>query len=437
LCYALGFVDIMPMFFRKEVILCGGMPMNKADSALSLDAHVYLHNIEKADILVGIPSFNNVLTASYVLSQVTKGLDTYFPDLRSVIFVSDGNSGDETLTSVKKVNLPSEVKLIPAIYMGISGKGRAVHAIFEAACILNVKSVALVDSDLRSITPQWIKYLISPTLTGTGFIAPYYNRRKYDGTITNFLCYPVTSSLFGKDVRQPIGGDFGLSIELVEDLLDSPMWNLSDVSCFGIDIFETVTALAKNYNVKQAYLGVKEHDPKDPSSQLTSMFRQVMNTMFTSIEHYEAVWKGIDSFSRTEMVGESSDNLTPEPIQVSLPATIEAFKNNYNTYEPIFKVCLTPEIIRKFDELKKIEQQEVDFPPEVWAETVYSFIANFHKSPVNDRGKLIDALRVLWIGRVAIFLKETWSESREQSEARIVQEAQVFREMKHLLVDKY
>ena len=59
--------------------MLGRTSMNKEDSALSLDAHVYLHDIEKADILVGIPSFNNVLTASYVLSQVTKGLDTSFP----------------------------------------------------------------------------------------------------------------------------------------------------------------------------------------------------------------------------------------------------------------------------------------------------------------------------------------------------------------------
>ena len=90
--------------------------MNNNDSALSLDARVYLHDIEKADILVGVPSYNNVLTASYVLSQVVKGLDTYFPNLKSVIFVSDGNSEDATLRSVKRVNLPSRVKLIPAIY---------------------------------------------------------------------------------------------------------------------------------------------------------------------------------------------------------------------------------------------------------------------------------------------------------------------------------
>jgi hypothetical protein len=411
--------------------------MNTNDSALSLDAHIYLHDIEKADILVGIPSFNNVLTASYVISQATKGLDKYFPDLRSVIFVSDGNSKDETLTSVKKVNLPSEVKLIPAIYMGISGKGRAVRAIFEAAKHLGVKSVALVDSDLRSITPEWIQLLISPTMSGTGFVAPYYNRRKYDGTITNFLCYPVTSSLFGKDIRQPIGGDFGFSIELVNDLLDSQLWELDDVNCFGIDIFETFTALAKGYEVKQAYLGVKDHDAKDPSSQLASMFRQVMNTMFTSIENSESIWKGIDTFSSTEMVGEISNHHTPDPIQVSLPATVQAFKSNYDACYPIYKKALAQELIFKFDELKNIETSDVDISSEVWAKTVYSFITQFHRTPITERAKLIDALRVLWIGRVAAFLKETWNESREEAELKVLEEAKVFRDLKHYLVSNY
>jgi glucosylglycerate synthase len=204
------------------------------NSALSLDAKVYLHNIEKADIVVGVPSFNNVLTVNFVLSQAIEGLDKYFPNFKSVIFVSDGKSSDDTLTSVKRVNLPSKVKLIPAIYMGLSGKGTAIRAIFEAAQYLNARSVALIDSDLRSITPEWMKLLITPTLTGTDFVTPYYNRRKYDGTITNFLCYPVTRSLFGKNIRQPIGGDFGLSIELVKTILDSNMWEIPDVRGFGM-----------------------------------------------------------------------------------------------------------------------------------------------------------------------------------------------------------
>jgi len=411
--------------------------LNKNDSALSWDARVYLHDIEKADILVGIPSFNNVLTASYVLSQVTKGLDTYFPNLRSVIFISDGNSKDDTLRSVKRVFLPSEVKLIPAIYCGLSGKGTAVRAIFEAASYLKVKSVALVDSDLRSITPEWMNLLITPTMTGTDFVTPYYNRFKYDGTITNFLCYPVTSSLFGKDIRQPIGGDFGLSIGLVEDLLDSPMWELPDVSRFGIDIFETFTALAKGYKVNQALLGVKNHDAKDPSSQLISMFRQVINTMFTCVEQYESVWKGIRGISKTPMFGEVKYEDTSATIEVSLSATIEAFKSRYNRYLDIYSSVLDLDIQNKFMQLNYLENSNVDFPSEIWAKTVYSFIAEFHKTPTFFRERLIDALRVLWIGRVAVFLKETWENNREECEEKIVEEAKTFEKLKPYLIDKF
>ncbi len=50
---------------------------------------------------------------------------------------------------------------------------------------------------------------------------------------------------------------------------------------------------------------------------------------------------------------------------------------------------------------------------------------------------MIDALRVLWIGRVAAFLKETWTESEEESEARVVEEAKTFEKLKHYLIDKY
>jgi hypothetical protein len=412
--------------------------MKSDDSALSLDANIFLHDIEKADILVGIPSFNNVLTASYVINQAVKGLEKYFPNYRSVIFVSDGNSKDDTLNSVKRVNLPSEIKLIPAIYMGISGKGRAVRAIFEAASKLGVKSVALVDSDLRSITPEWMKLLIEPTLLGTGFVAPYYNRRKYDGTITNFLCYPLICSLFGKDIRQPIGGDFGLSRELVEDILDSSLWEIPDVCRFGIDIFETITALTKGHEVKQAYLGIKEHDAKDPSSQLASMFRQVINTMFTAIETCEAEWKSVKGFSETEMVGKRANNETPEPIKVSLEETMTAYKTGYPPCASFFSSFLEPDLISAFEKLKDAEiSSNVVLSSEVWVKTVYSFLAKFHRTPLDEREFLINSLRVLWIGRVGSFIKETLNESREQAEARVVEEAKVFRQLKPYLLEKY
>jgi hypothetical protein len=137
------------------------------------------------------------------------------------------------------------------------------------------------------------------------------------------------------------------------------------------------------------------------------------------------------------MLGEDKKSDTPAPIEVSLAATVEAFKNNYNKYYAIYESFLEPVIQNKFEQLKQIETLRIDFPSEIWAKTVYSFIAEFHKNSVYGRERLIDALRVLWIGRVAAFLKETWQESREEAESRILEEAKTFEKLKPYLINKY
>ena len=72
------------------------------------------------------------------------------------------------------------------------------------------QALVVVDSDLRSIVPEWIELLAGPILKGGyDFVAPLYARYKYDGTITNTVTYPLTRALYGNRIRQPIGGDFG------------------------------------------------------------------------------------------------------------------------------------------------------------------------------------------------------------------------------------
>jgi hypothetical protein len=120
-----------------------------------------------------------------------------------------------------------------------------------------VKACAVVDSDLRSITPEWIELLIKPVVEGGfDYVSPLYHRHKYDGTITNSIVYPVTRALYGKRIRQPIGGDFGFSGTLAKFYLTKDVWE-TDVARYGIDVWMTTTAVANNFRVCQAFLGAK------------------------------------------------------------------------------------------------------------------------------------------------------------------------------------
>lgn len=407
------------------------------NSILTNTRRRYLEKIKKADIVVGIPSFNNAHTINYVIYQTAKGLKTYFPERKSVIFISDGGSTDGTLDVVKAMRLPFKVQLIATTYVGISGKGSAVKAIFEAAHFLKAEAVALLDSDLRSISPEWIKLLVSPILKGVGFVAPLYIRHKYDGTITNFLCYPLTSTLYGKKVRQPIGGDFGLSIELVKELLKSNLWQTSYVPRFGIDIFETHTALAKEFKIKQAFLRTKVHEPKDPSKHLASMFREVAGSMFTCVERYEANWKKQLSFQEIEILGEKKAYGAPEPVPVNLQSILETYKKYFKDYERVYRALLPKYLLKKVEKLKNVKPNELSLSSETWAKVVYSFLAAFKRAEQTKKEYLLDALRILWIGKIGAFVNETLTLNDFEAEEKINQEMETFRKLRNYLLEIY
>src|SRR5574341_2687941 len=217
---------------------------------------VQLGNIGRADLLVGIPSYNNARTIGHVVRATAAGLTKYFPDAKAVIVNSDGGSTDGTQEIVAQAELSDPATIlvsqpttliarIVTPYHGIPGKGSAFRTIFQIADRLDVAACAVVDSDLRSIRPEWLELLLLPILEGHfDYVAPLYWRHKFDGTITNSIVYPLTRALYGKRVRQPIGGEFGFSRNLARAFLTKPVWE-TDVARFGIDIWMTTTAIAE------------------------------------------------------------------------------------------------------------------------------------------------------------------------------------------------
>ena len=258
-------------------------------SALDQGLRDGIARVRTADLLVGIPSFRNAATIGHVAATAAKGLKDNFPDAKVVLVNADGGSEDGTSEQV--IASATGIPVITGRYVGPPGKGSAFRAIFEAADLLDVRACAVVDSDLRSITPEWIARLLGPIARGEAdYVAPLYARHKHDGTITNNVAYPLTRALYGLRIRQPIGGEFGFHADLARAYLAQPVWE-SDVARFGIDIFMTTTAITRHARILQAFLGAKIHDPKDPSADLGPMFVQVVGTLFRMASENEPLWR--------------------------------------------------------------------------------------------------------------------------------------------------
>ncbi|MFH1118058.1 MAG: glycosyltransferase [Pseudomonadota bacterium] len=392
-----------------------------------------LEEIERADVIVGIPCFNNEQTIVHVMRMVSHGLKEYFPDLRPVIIISDGGSTDDTRDVAKEFQLKPWQEKIVSIYRGPGGKGTALRMILESARTLQAQACMVVDSDLRSITNRWVKMLLEPVIEGDcDFVAPIYSRYKYDGTITNNIVYNLTQAVFGKKIRQPIGGDFAFGKDLLNFYVERDVWG-TDVARFGIDIWLTVQAIINGFRISQAHLGRKIHDAKDPSAHLGPMFRQVVSTLFALMEDTEDYWKRVAGTEEVPVFGEVSQE-EPEPIDVNLRKLVSSFKMGLTHFGTLWQEVFCPDCFDAIKAAAAIDEDRFRLPSDTWVRILYEIAATYHHWPANQR-RLVDLMTPLYYGRVASFINETRDMNSLEAERVVEEQAGLFVDAKDYLLD--
>ncbi len=402
------------------------------DTALRGYTSKRIEEIESADILMGIPCYNNERTIAHVIQMVTHGLAKHYKDQRSVIFVADGGSTDDTREVAREFQIKPWQEKVVSIYRGPGGKGTALRSVFEAANRLKVRACAVVDSDLRSITSDWVQYLLDPVLSRDyQFVSPVYLRHKYDGTITNNIVYNITRALYGKRIRQPIGGDFAISREVAKFYAEQDVWE-TDVARFGIDIWMTTNAITQGFRICQSNLGVKIHDAKDPGQHLGPMFRQVVWTLCYLMERFEVHWKGVQGSEPVETFGQEG-YVEPEPVNVDIEGMIEHFKIGFQQFSSLWKDIFSKACFDEIENAVEMDSNQFYLPTDAWAQILYELAATFHSWSVN-RYKLIDLMTPLYYARVASFVRQSWDMTSQEAEELVEDQALKFEEHKDYLI---
>ena len=397
------------------------------------------------EIIVGIPSYNNARTIGQVVQAAHVGLLKYFPDQRALIVNSDGGSTDGTQEIVKKSQLDTQALLIShqlhpvnrltTPYHGLPGKGSAFRTIFRIAELVGARACAVVDSDLRSITPEWFDLLLRPVLERDfDYVAPYYKRHKYDGTITNSIVYPLTRVLYGRRVRQPIGGEFGISGRLARHFLTRDVWS-TDVARYGIDIWMTTTAIAENFRVCQSYLGAKLHDAKDPGADLSAMLAQVVGSVFSLMETYQNVWRNVLGSLPAPLFGFPFE-VGLEPLPVNVPRMVASFGQGCRDLRPIYEQVLSPASVDELVSCAALPAESFCLPDALWVAVIYDFALAYHRRVI-DREHLVKSLTPLYLGWVGSFARQTESETAVHVEERMERLCLVYEQLKSYLITQW
>jgi hypothetical protein len=393
-------------------------------------------NISAAQIVVGIPSYNEAQRIAFPVKQADMGLSRYFQGMSSVIINCDNNSPDST----KDAFLATSAKQ-PKIYLstpeGVKGKGNNIRNLIDKAVQLSAEAVIILDADLKSVTPRWIRNLGEPLLEGSDFVAPLYVRHKYEGPLTNNFAYPLCRALYGRRVRQPVGGEYGFSAKMADIFKTESTW-VDAVSNFGVDMWMTTIAVRRHANVIQSFMGgPRVHDVENMDYVRSDIFRDVVITLMSMMKHYEDFWKDVKWSRPTSIHGFGlSEVEVPPPVTVDQDALWSGFIDAIRSFEDLLGGVLKRENLDKLIEVAGLPRNGFEFPTELWAKILYDFACAF-KNNIAREDELVEALKPIFLGKTLSFTMETAPMNTHQVEEYIEDQCIQFEKTKPYLVERW
>ncbi len=378
--------------------------------------------MNNARLAVGIPTHQESDSIGNVARQVDEGLARLCDPADCLIINVDSDSPDRT--SEVFLNTPTLCRKESfVISEQPRGKGRNVLRFFERCVDLRVAALAIVDGDLRSITPDWIEALLGPILRGEAdYVSPLYLRHRFDGSTTNHFAYPMMCGYFGAGLRQPIGGEFAFSAALIEHILRQPVEETT--LGYGIDIFLTMHAVGGGFRLTQTKLGRKLHKPSFPKWKV--LHQQAITTAIATARSYSICGAGHDFEDFPDSVEDSREYRFYDEIQAILAEN----RARAREMAPVYRSWLGENGGGKIDELfSSFEEDGAALSAEAWTDLLAACITRaVWIAPNIPASHFADHLKPLLYIRKITCWNETWGRPITEFNGEINRQARLLRE---------
>jgi hypothetical protein len=413
--------------------------------AILQETREHVSRIGAADVVLGIPTYNNRATAAAVSEAGAQGLAAQLSQVRAVIINADGGSKDGTPEHLREVvgdRLPLiqvryplyPVHKLSAPLAGVPGGREALAAVFLLSRQLGAKVCAVLDSDVQSVSPEWVSRLTAPVLDhDIDLVIPAYLRHKFDGMINSGIVHPFVRALYGKRVRQSIGADAAFSARLIDfyasrDGMPGPEPSSTDPR-------SGVSAICNGFQVGQTFLGPRVLEAREVSADLSATLRQVLTPLFEQMESTAAFWQKVRGSDPVPWFGPSLE-VNTEPAQVNARRMIDSFRLGCQDLQEVWSRVLPPATLLELRKLSRQSEDAFRFPDEVWARTVYDFALGFHMRVIG-RDHLLAAITPLYLGWVASFVAEIDSAGLDEVEERLERLSTHFETQKRYLISRW
>jgi hypothetical protein len=286
-----------------------------------------------------------------------------------------------------------------------------------AAELLHAKACVVLSPESVNIQPEWLSRLLGPVYRdGFDLVAPTYRRHKFEGILITNLVYPMTRALYGIRIREPYSAEFSFSARLGCQFLEQNNWN-DGTDGAGVELRLTLAAITGKYRVCQSFLGEKIHIERR-GADLVPALRQTVGTLFFALEADFPIWSVIAESQAVPTTGADHEALLEPSLRINRKRLREMFVTGVAELESVFQAILSPATLAELQRIAHLEEEQFDYPAELWVKTAYEFAASFQKSVIS-RDHIIQALAPLFRGRAATFIKDNRNASSEEVEQNI------------------
>ena len=311
----------------------------------------------------------------------------------------------------------------------------AYRTVFVVGGKLGARACAVIASRSATVSPQWIYRMVQPVLDlGFDLVAPCYTRQKMEGLLNRSVLSPLHRALYGLQLQNPMGPDFGLSGKLLQKILgqDAIRRPGSDRSVLASI---ASTASYGDFQVCETHLGIRAQRPTDWEN-LSSLLAEVLGAAFLEMEGRAAHWQSIRGSKPLSRFGQPVAPPESPPAPVDIHSMIESFQLGTQNLQDIWGLILPPTTLLELRRLSRLTEDQFRVPDQLWVRIVYDFALAHHLRTIS-RDHLLRSITPLYLGWIASYALETQTAALPEVYARIERLSKAYEDNKSYLVSRW
>ena len=396
------------------------------ETILADDLIRQLISVGEVDLLVGITSHGNAITAGHAFCAIEQSFQRHFTRQRAVIVdvrgganaasdASGNGNGDFVEKNVPFANSLRTVHRVTADFSVPPSPGLALRTVLTAADLMRARACAMISPGTTNPTPDRIANLLTPVLREKfDFVAPLYTRPKFQGLLARNLLYPMSRAIFCSGIRELYSNEWGFSGRLATACLNQDVWNEEPIRTRP-EAWMPLSAISNEFRCCQVFLGQKFPSATGSGTDIVEVFRQTVGNLFWCMESQQSTWLDCERSESVQTFGPEHD-LTSEPTDLDRHRIFEMFRDGVAELGPILSSILDPETHAEIKKIVALEESTFRFRSDLWVRTLYDFAASYHHAAIN-RDHLVQALIPLYRGMTFSFLMEHSDSSAAEMEA--------------------